>query len=365
MAEGAGALDVLNLAELEALAQANLSPMAWGYYAGGARDERTLRESPAAWAALRLYYRVMRGVGARDLSTTLLGQRLSMPLLAAPTAFQRLAHDEGEQATARACRAAGVGMVLSTLSTVAVETVAATYQGPLWFQLYMYRDPAVTRALVDRAVAAGCTALVLTVDAAIIGRRERDARTRFHLPAGLRAANLEGAGMAAIPALAGGGSSLERYVRDLLKTDLGWPDLAWLVSISPVPVLVKGLVRADDALEALAHGAAGVIVSNHGGRQLDTAPPTAEALPAVVAAVAGAAPVLVDGGIRRGTDVLKALAMGADAVLVGRPVLWGLAAGGADGVATMWSLLRDELDEAMALCGCARIADISSELLHA
>ena len=354
-------MDLLNLRELEEAASAKLSEMAWGYYAGGARDEITLRENRAAWDKIRLYYRVLASVGPRDLRTTVLGESLSMPILAAPTAFQCLAHPHGEQATARGCDAAGVGMVLSTLSTTRIEDVAAVRNGPLWFQLYLYRDPALSRALVDRAVAAGCSALVLTVDAAIIGTRERDARNHFHLPDGLTAANLQGSGLEHLSD-DGQGSALTRYVRDQLKTNLGLADLAWLCAISPLPVLVKGIVHPDDARRALDCGAAGIVVSNHGGRQLDTAPPTAEALSGVVAAVNGAAPVLVDGGIRRGTDVVKALSLGAAAVLVGRPVLWGLAVGGADGVADMFAMLRAELDEAMALCGCERIDQIPTDL---
>lgn len=354
-------MEFLNLRELEQAAAKRLSRMAWGYYAGGARDELTLRENAAAWARIRLYYRVLAGVGPRDLSTTVLGQRLSMPIMAAPTAFQRLAHDDGERATARACGAAGVGMILSTLATTAVEEVAEAATGPLWFQLYMYRDRALTRALVDRAVAAGCSALVLTVDAAIIGTREKDARNRFHLPSGLVAANVAGAGLGELRP-GSEGSALSRYVRELLKTDLGWGDLDWLCAHSPVPVLIKGVVHPEDARLAVAHGAAGVVVSNHGGRQLDTAPPTAEALPGVVEAVEGAVPVLVDGGIRRGTDVVKALSMGAAAVLVGRPVLWGLAVGGQPGVETLWGLLRAELDEAMALCGAQTVDQIGRDL---
>ena len=338
--------------------------MAHGYYAGAARDGLTLRENRAAWDRLRLYYRVLIDVAVRDLSTTVLGQRMALPILAAPTAFHCLAHPDGERATARGCGVAGAGMVLSTLSTVAMEDVAAAASGPLWFQLYVYRDRAVTRSLVQRAEAAGYSALVLTVDAAIIGAREDDARNRFHLPEGMTAANLTGAGMGAVPA-GEGGSGLERYVRELLTPRLTWADLDWLVAQTRLPVLVKGIVRADDAVMAVEHGAAGVVVSNHGGRQLDGAPPTAEALPAVVAAVGDRGEVLVDGGIRRGSHVLRALSLGARAVLVGRPVLWGLAVDGADGVAGMFSMLAAELDEAMALCGCPSAADIPRDLVHA
>lgn len=357
-------MDCLNLAELESAAEARLSAMASGYYAGAARDGLTLRENRAAWDRLRLYYRVLVDVSLRSCSTTVLGQRMAMPILAAPTAFHCLAHPDGERATARGCGAAGVGMVLSTLSTVAMEDVAAAASGPLWFQLYVYRDRAVTRSLVQRAEAAGYSALVLTVDAAIIGAREDDARNRFHLPAGMTAANLTGAGMGTISA-GEEGSGLERYVRELLTPRLTWADLDWLVAQTRLPVLVKGIVRADDAVMAVDHGAAGVVVSNHGGRQLDGAPPTAEALPAVVAAVGDQVDVLVDGGIRRGSHVLRALSMGARAVLVGRPVLWGLAVDGADGVAGMFSMLAAELDEAMALCGCPSAAAVPRDLVRA
>ena len=357
-------MDCLNLAELELAALERLSAMAHGYYAGAARDGLTLRENRAAWDRLRLYYRVLVDVALRDPSTTVLGQRMALPILAAPTAFHCLAHPDGERATARGCGAAGVGMVLSTLSTVAMEEVAAAASGPLWFQLYVYRDRAVTRSLVQRAEAAGYSALVLTVDAAIIGTRETDARNRFHLPEGMAAANLTGAGMGAIP-LDAHGSGLERYVRELLTPRLTWADLDWLAAQTRLPVLVKGIVRADDAVTAVDHGAAGVVVSNHGGRQLDGAPPTAEVLPEVVAAVGDRVEVLVDGGIRRGSHVLRALALGARAVLVGRPVLWGLAVNGADGVSGMFSLLAAELDEAMALCGCPSATAVPRDLVRA
>jgi 4-hydroxymandelate oxidase len=204
----------------------------------------------------------------------------------------------------------------------------------------------------------------LTVDAAIIGTRERDARNRFHLPAGLVAANLMGTGRETL-SRSEHGSALSHYVQEQLKTDMSWSDLEWLRAISPVPVLIKGLVHPDDATQAIRCGASGLVVSNHGGRQLDTAPSTAAALPAVIEAVGGRVPVLVDGGIRRGTDIVKAMAMGAAAVLVGRPVLWGLAVGGAEGVRSMLEMLRTELDEAMALCGCASLAQLPSDLVRA
>jgi 4-hydroxymandelate oxidase len=355
----------LNLTELEALAHEKLSPMAYDYYASGGGDETTLRENVAAWTRVPLYYRVLVDVATRDLTTTVLGQHLSMPVLVAPTAFHALACPEGELATARAAARARTVMVLSSLSNTRVEEVCPAAAGnawfQLWFQLYVYRDRGATRALVERAEAAGARAIVLTVDAPLLGRRERDVRNRFCLPPGLRVENMTAAGHAEV-----GGrdreSGLAAYVAEKLDPSLEWRDVAWLRSMTTLPLVVKGLVRADDAVRAIDAGAAAVIVSNHGGRQLDGAPATAAALPRVVDAVAGRIEVLVDGGIRRGVDVVRALAMGARAVLVGRPVLWGLAVAGEDGAAGVLESLRRELDEAMALTGCARVADVTRDL---
>ena len=283
-----------------------------------------------------------------------------MPVLVAPTAFHRLAHPDGELASVRAAGAAGVPFVLSTLSNTAVEEVTAAATGPVWFQLYVYRDRGATRALVERVAAAGCRALVLTVDAPYIGRRERDVRRRFALPDHLSLPNLQ-AGFDRVPAAAAD-SGLAAYVAALLDPGLSWKDLEWLRSITSLPIWVKGIVRADDARRAVDAGVAGIIVSNHGGRQLDTAPATIDVLPVVADAVAGRAEVLVDGGVRRGTDVVKALALGARAVLIGRPQVHALAVGGPHGVAHLLRLLRDELEVAMALCGCATLAQAGSAL---
>ena len=316
-------------------------------------------------------------VAERELATTVLGQPVAMPVLVAPTAFHRLADPEGEVATARAAAAAGTVMVLSTLSNSPVEEVVPAAGGALWFQLYVYRDRGATRALVQRVEAAGCRALVLTVDAPYLGRRERDVRNRFHLPPGLAVANLLADGYGEVPAPSGqsGDSGLAAYVSSLLDPALTWDDLDWLGSITRLPILVKGIVRADDARRAADRGAAGIVVSNHGGRQLDTSIATLDALPAIAEALAGAgapgapgAPgsnveIYLDGGVRRGTDVVKALALGARAVLVGRPILWGLAAAGEAGVGKALTLLRDELDLAMALCGARRLADLTRDLV--
>jgi 4-hydroxymandelate oxidase len=352
----------LSLHELEALARARLPKMAWDYYASGADDERCVRENCSAFERLALHYRVLVDVSRRSLATTVLGQPVAMPILVAPTAFHRLAHADGELATVRGAGDAGTLFVLSTLSNTAVEEVVAAASGPVWFQLYVYKDRAATEALVRRVEDAGCRALVLTVDAPLLGRRERDVRNGFALPPQLGVQNMFAHGYAPLPA-ADGESGLAAYVATLLDPALTWDAIGWLRSITKLPVLVKGIVRADDAARAIAEGAAGVIVSNHGGRQLDASPATIDVLARVVDTVAGRGEVLIDGGIRRGTDVVKAIALGAKAVLVGRPILWGLGAGGREGVAAVLAMLRRELDLAMALCGCPDVAAITRDLV--
>ncbi len=359
-------MEPLNVFELEAIARERLSPEAYDYYAGGAHDEVTLRENRAAYDRVSIAYRVLVDVSRRDLTTSVLGQPVAMPVLVAPTAFHRLATPEGELATARAAGAAGTAMILSTLSTTRIEDVVGAASGPVWFQLYVYRDRGATEGLVRRAEAAGCQALVLTVDAPLLGRRERDVRNRFRLPPGLAVANLLPEGYGEMPPAAAD-SGLAAYVASFLDPALTWRDVAWLRSITELPVLVKGIVRPDDALRAAEAGAAGVVVSNHGGRQLDTSPATLDVLPEIVDALAAQGhriEVLMDGGVRRGTDILKALALGARAVLVGRPVLWGLAADGEAGAASVLRLLRDELDLAMALAGAPTIAEITRDLVR-
>ena len=352
----------MNLRELEQLARERLSAMAYDYYASGSHDERTLRDNEAAWGRIPVHYRVLVDVAARDTSTTVLGTAVSMPVLVAPTAFHALACPEGEVATARGASAAGTVMILSSLSNTRVEQVCAAASGPVWFQLYVYRDRGATEALVARAQAAGARALVLTVDAPLLGRRERDVRNRFHLPPGLRVENMTAAGHGDV-AEPQGDSGLAAYVATKLDPSLGWKDVEWLRSITRLPVVVKGLVRPDDARRAVDHGAAAIVVSNHGGRQLDGAPATADVLAALTDAVQGRVEVLVDGGIRRGGDVLRALALGARAVLVGRPVLWGLAVDGERGVHAVLDTLKEELDHSMALAGCARVTEVTRDLL--
>jgi 4-hydroxymandelate oxidase len=355
-------VEILNLHELEDLARARLPTVVWDYYASGADDERCVRRNQEAFAQVALHYRVLVDVARRALATTVLGQPIALPLGVAPMAFHRLAHADGELASVRAAGAAGTVFVLSTMSNTAVEHVVAAATGPVWFQLYVYRDRAATEALVRRVEAAGCRALMLTVDAPVLGRRERDVRNRFALPPGLAIENLHAAGYARM-APAAGGSALAAYVAELWDPALTWDAVGWLRSITKLPVVLKGIVRADDAVRAVDHGAAGIVVSNHGGRQLDAAPATLDVLPRIADAVAGRAEVFLDGGIRRGTDVVKALALGARAVFVGRPILWGLAAGGQAGVAAALDVLRRELDLAMALCGCPSVASITRDLV--
>ncbi|MCB9794061.1 MAG: alpha-hydroxy-acid oxidizing protein [Alphaproteobacteria bacterium] len=351
----------LNLAELQEEARRRLPKMVYDYYVGGALDEITLAANRGAWTQVALRHRVLRGVGRRSLGTTVLGQPVSMPILIAPTAFQAMADPEGERATARAAAAAGTVMTLSSLSNHPVEEVCA--QGArTWFQLYVYKDREATRALVARAEAAGCSALVFTVDAPVLGTREKDRRNRFTLPPGLRMGNLTADAHVALPGEAGD-SGLAAYVHDQIDPDITWSTVEWLRSITSLPVVLKGVVHPEDARLAVQHGASALVVSNHGGRQLDGGAGTLELLPDVVDAVEGAIEVLVDGGVRRGSEVVKALALGARAVLVGRPVLWGLAADGQRGVSRVLELLRAELDETLALCGARAPQELSRDLI--
>lgn len=335
--------------EAERGARAVLDPAHFDYLAGGAGDERTLTGNVDAFARRRLVPRVLRGPGPVDLTTDLPGVRLASPVVVAPTAFHRLAHRDGEVATATGVAACGGLLTVSTMATTAVERIAATC-ATLWFQLYLQPDRAFTAALVARAEAAGCRALVLTVDSPVRGRHTRDELHGFaELPAGLVCENLRDA---------------DGRVRDLVvDPDLGWDDVAWLRATTRLPVLVKGVLHPTDARLAVEQGVDGIVVSNHGGRQLDGAVSTLDALPAVVDAVAGRVPVLLDGGVRSGTDALVALALGADAVMVGRPVLWGLARGGADGVRAVLEELTTDLAHAMALVGARRVPDLTPDLV--
>jgi 4-hydroxymandelate oxidase len=354
---------LLNLRDLEQHAKENLSQTTFDYFASGAWDEVTLRDNRAAFERIQILYRVLVDVSQRNLTTRLFGQEISMPVIIAPTAFHCLAHREGELATVRAAGKAGTIMVLSSLSNTKVEEVIAAAGGPVWFQLYINKDRGFTRDLVARVQAAGCTALMLTVDTPEWGRRERDVRNGFHLPPGLSAINL-------VPSNQKGeiigqtGAGMGQAFAWMLDASTTWNDVDWLCSISELPVILKGICRVDDAHRAVDHGARAIVISNHGGRQMDNSPATIEVLGEVAQSLAGRLPLLVDGGIRRGLDVLKALALGASAVQIGRPVLWGLAAAGQQGVELVLQMLRQELDLAMALAGCPDIQSITRDLVR-
>ncbi|MGP3916275.1 alpha-hydroxy acid oxidase, partial [Nonomuraea sp. 10N515B] len=332
-------------------ARARLEPAHYDYFAGGAGDEVTVRANEAAFARLALVPRVLRGAAKLQTDVTLLGSRAAMPVLVAPTAFHRLADPEGERATARAVAAAETIMIVSMAATVAIEDVAAAAPGAeLWFQLYIQPDLAFTEKIVRRAAAAGCKALVVTVDSPVLGRRERDLRNRFHdLPEHLCCENLRDG---------------DRVRPIVMTPELSWEHIDRLREMTSLPIVLKGITHPADARLALDHHASAIMVSNHGGRQLDTAPATIDLLPGVVAAVGGAMPVLLDGGVRRGTDVLKALALGAAAVAVGRPVIWGLAADGQRGVSRVLGLLRAEIEHALVLCGRASIHELGPDMVR-
>jgi len=350
----------LSLEDLETQARHVIGEMAYAYYAGGADDERLLVENVNAWARWQLHPRVLTGVAAVDLRTTLLGTAVSSPVVIAPTALQGLAHREGEMATARGAASVGALMVLSSLATCSLEEVAAAAPGAArWMQVYILRDRSRTAELARRAAAHGYGALVLTVDAPVPGLRLRELRGGVHLPHDLALPNL--AGDSTQSAHAGGFMAV--VARDF-EPALTPADIGWLAGLTDLPVVVKGVQRADDAVRCVEAGAAAVVVSNHGARQLADAPATADFLHEVVDAVAGRVEVYVDGGIRRAPDVVKALALGARAVLIGRPSLWAVAAGGSDGVASLLRWYASEMQRAMALCGAATVDQLDRSLVR-
>ncbi|MFN0112170.1 MAG: alpha-hydroxy acid oxidase [Blastocatellia bacterium] len=349
--------NAVSLGDFELLARQRMTEMAWEYVSGGAGDELTLRWNREAYDRMKLKPRVLVDVSKLDTRVSLFGREMTFPILLAPAAYQKLVHAEGELATAKG--AGDATMVVSTMASLSVEEIAAAVKQPPWFQLYVQPDRGFTKALVQRAEAAGCQALVVTVDTPIPGLRNREERIKFALPPGIERPNMKGlntAGSSHLPAE-------NQIYNALFDAKLTWKDIEWLRSLTKLPVLLKGVLNPDDADLAVKSGVSGVIVSNHGSRNIDTLPATIEALPEVAAKVAGRIPVLVDGGIRRGTDVLKALALGAKAVLIGRPYLHGLAVAGADGVNRVVSILRREFEMAIALTGRTSIAEIDETVL--
>ena len=338
----------ITVADYEPAARGLIEPGAWDYYAGGAGDERSLADNRRAWDRIGLRPRILVDVASRDLSTTVFGRTLAHPVIVAPMAAHDLAHADAERASARGAAAAGALFTLSTISSVPMEDVAsAAPDAPRWFQLYAPADRGACRALVERAAAAGFDAVAVTVDLPIPGNRERDLRNQFVLHMGAHLPEDQ--------------PTDERGI--IVLPTFGWDDLAWLRSVCPIPLVAKGVLRADDAARAVDVGCDGIWVSNHGGRQLDTSVAGIDALPEVAAAVGDRAVLIVDGGVRRGIDVLKGLALGAQLVAVGRPVLWGLAVDGDTGVQRVLEILRDELSLAMAVAGCRTIGEITPDLV--
>ncbi|MGH0156652.1 UNVERIFIED_CONTAM: hypothetical protein FKN15_051451 [Acipenser sinensis] len=360
------------LNDFEEHAKRILPKAVYDYYRSGADEQQTLADNVAAFSRWRLYPRVLRDVSQIDLSVSVLGQRISMPVCVAATAMQRMAHPDGETATVRACRSAGTGMMLSSWATSSIEEVAESAPDSLrWLQLYIYKDRELTKSLVLRAERAGYKGIFVTVDTPYLGKRQNDVRNRFMLPSHLRMANFESPDLSFSSKNGyGEDSGLAVYVAKAIDPTLKWEDIAWLKKLTKLPVVVKGILRADDAQEAVKYGVDGILVSNHGARQLDCVPATVsvckttekrvntliigiqiDVLPEIVEAVEGRAEVFLDGGVRKGTDIMKALALGAKAVFVGRPVLWGLAYQGENGVNEVLELLRQELSLAVALTG--------------
>lgn len=336
-------MELINLKDYEVAAKARLDQATWDFYMGGSDDEVTLRANRQAFERIRLRPRMLVDVSTCQTQTTVLGTPISMPIMVAPTSYHGLAHLEAECATARGVGQAGTLMAVSTSSSRPLEAIAEAASGPLWFQLYPHRDDHVTVKLLRRAEDAGYRAVVLTVDLPSLGRREKDLRNQFIWPMPGNFTPEEG---------------------NAGRPTLTWKDLAWLRTLTPLPLLLKGILTAEDALMAVEHGIDGIVVSNHGGRQLDSALASIEALPEIVEAVAGRCEVYLDGGVRRGTDVVKALALGARAVLLGRPILLGLTVDGAAGVAHVLELLRAELALTMALSGRSTVASIDRTLVR-
>jgi 4-hydroxymandelate oxidase len=345
----------------EPLARECLSKMAYDYVRSGGADEISMRDNRAGFERLQLSPSVLVDVSQIDTRVNLFGGEFESPILLAPVAYHRLYHAEGETGTARGASAAGAGFVISTFTTTAIDEIACNTQRPVWFQLYVQRDRAFTKDMVQRAVASGCKAVCLTVDTPVLGNRY--GQLSFGLPKELECVHMRGLTLSG--AIAGHKTQRASIYDTLFDPSFNWNDLEWLRSVAGVPVILKGVLSADDGRRAAERGADGVIVSNHGGRNLDTVPATIDALPRVVEAVAGRIPVMLDSGIRRGTDVLMALALGAKAVFIGRPYVYGLALGGAQGVERVISILRDELERAMALTGRRSIAEIDTSVLWA
>ncbi|XP_078503207.1 2-Hydroxyacid oxidase 1 [Lissotriton helveticus] len=357
---------LLSVDDFELYAKAALPKSVYDYYRSGADDQQTLADNVAAFARWKLRPRMLRDVSLLDLSTSVLGHNISMPICVGATAMQRMAHPDGETATVRACRSIGTGMMLSSWATSSIEEVSEAAPDALrWMQLYIYKDRELTKSLVRRAERAGYKGIFLTVDTPYLGRRFDDVRNRFQLPPHLRMKNFQTSDLAfASEKGYGEDSGLAVYVAKAIDPSIKWEDIGWLRGLTSLPIVAKGILRADDAREAVKHGVDGILVSNHGARQLDGVPATIDVLPEIVEAVQGKVEVYLDGGVRKGTDVLKALALGAKTVFIGRPILWGLAYQGEDGVHDVLQMLMEELRLSMALAGFRSVEEIDRTLVQ-
>jgi 4-hydroxymandelate oxidase len=350
-------MDLLTLGDFERIASERVPAPTRAFIDGGAGDERVLQKNQRAFDAVTLMPRILVDVSSRSTSVTLLGEELSTPVMLAPSAMHRMVHPDGEAATVRGAGEAGALTVLSMASSLPVESVMKDASGPVWFQAYVGKDRALTAEVLARAEAAGCSAIVVTVDAPVVGGRTRELRMNFSVDPGWFSDDHTPMYGLTSPTASG------RAATELWDSSLSWVDLSWIRSVSSLPIVLKGVLRVDDAERAAAEGIDAVIVSNHGGRQLDAAPATLTVLPPIADAVGDRMPVLVDGGIRRGTDVMIALAYGAAAVLVGRPILWGLSVDGDRGVEAILRILTDDLEIAMALCGASTVSDIDRTMV--
>ncbi|XP_055625413.1 uncharacterized protein LOC129768057 [Toxorhynchites rutilus septentrionalis] len=349
---------LVSLKDYEKRACDIIPPIALGYFRSGAGDELSLKLNRICFDRLRIRPRMLNSSASRDMTANLFGQRYAVPFGISPMAMQRMAHPEGEVANAKAAASRGAGFTLSTIATSSIEEIAAgAPNSPKWFQLYIYKDRKLTESLVRRAEKAGFKAIVLTVDAPMFGLRRSDMRNKFSLAPHLTLANFEG--HLATSVQSKGGSGINEYVTQQLDPTLSWEDVKWLLNFTKLPVIVKGILTREDAIIAVDMGVHGIWVSNHGARQIDSVPASIEALPEVVAAVGDRTTIVMDGGVTEGTDIFKALALGAKMVFLGRPTLWGLAVDGQQGVEHILDILRKELDVAMALAGCKSVADIS------
>lgn len=352
--------NLINLNDFQLLASHKLPLQVYDYYAGGANDEVTLQDNRHAYEKIKLQPRILANVSDQNLTINLFGQELSCPILIAPMGLQGAATPEGEKATAKAAKAAKTIMALSMMSNYSLEEVSEVTNQPLWFQLYVAQDKKITQSLVARAEKSGYTALIVTVDAITLGKRERDIRNQFSLPQHLQASNLLEYGLANIFSDAKE-SGIVKHAQKFFKSSLSWQDIEWLKSITDLPIIIKGIMHPEDAALAIEYGVNGIIISNHGGRQLDTVAATVDVLPEIAKIINQKIKLFIDGGIRRGTDVLKALILGADAVFIGRPILWGLAVDGEKGAFKVMEILREELDTAMALCGYSSILELKEK----